>query len=116
MAFDSLDRDTNNAPTMTGTGQVTVFVDARQDNPQETTAVIEYGPRVGPDDLEQIQCGGRVQIVGLDAKGLPVVTSSGSLTDHGTELRSNSQGTPEAFPTTPQTQTHQRTSTARITP
>jgi hypothetical protein len=80
MALDSLDRDTNDAPGMTGTGQVTVFLDARQDNPQETAAMVEYGPRVGPDALEQIQCTGRVQIVGLDAKGLPVVTSRATRT------------------------------------
>jgi hypothetical protein len=80
MALDSLDRDNGDASGMTGTGQVTVFVDARQDNPQETTAVIAYGPRVGPDTLEQIQCNGRVQIVGLDTNGIPVVTSRATRT------------------------------------
>jgi hypothetical protein len=80
MALDSLDRDTNTAQDMTSTGQVTVFVDARHDNPQETTAKIEYGPRVGPDALEQIQCTGRVQIVGLDTNGIPVVTSPATRT------------------------------------
>ncbi|MEE8485338.1 MAG: HNH endonuclease [Acidimicrobiia bacterium] len=54
---------------------MTVFVDARQDNSVETTAEVEYGPRVGPDALEQMLCVGRVQVVGLDTDGVPVVTS-----------------------------------------
>ena len=56
-------------------GHVTVFVDARQDNSTETTGEIEYGPRVGPDVLDQMLCTGRVQIVGLDDQGVPVVVS-----------------------------------------
>ncbi|GMQ93117.1 MAG: hypothetical protein BMS9Abin12_0594 [Acidimicrobiia bacterium] len=72
MAMDSLDGATSagsNSP------QVTVFVDARRDNPAETAAGVEYGPRVGPDALEQMLCTGRVRIVGLDDHGVPVVTS-----------------------------------------
>jgi hypothetical protein len=72
MAQDSLDGTTSDHST---SPQVTVFVDARQDDPAETTAEIEYGPRVGPDALEQMLCTGRVGIVGLDAHGVPVVTS-----------------------------------------
>ncbi len=71
MAQDSLD---GNTPEGSSTGQVTVFVDARHDNPLETTAEVEYGPRVGPDAVEALVCGGRVQIVGLD-NGIPVTTS-----------------------------------------
>ena len=72
MAEDSLDGTTSNQST---SPQVTVFVDARQDNPTETTAEVEYGPRVGPDALERILCTGRVRVVGLDTNGAPVVTS-----------------------------------------
>ncbi|RLE16858.1 MAG: hypothetical protein DRJ28_00565, partial [Actinobacteria bacterium] len=81
MAQDSLtgisgddDIPGDGSPTSHG-GHVTVFVDARQDNPTETTGDIEYGPRIGPDALEQMLCTGRVQIVGLDDHGSPVVTS-----------------------------------------
>ncbi len=72
MALDSLDGTSSNETT---SPQVTVFVDARHDNPSETTAEVEYGPRVGPDALEQILCTGRVRVVGLDTDGMPVVTS-----------------------------------------
>ena len=136
MALDSLDGSTAEGP-VAGQGQVTVFVDARQVNPIETTAVIGYGPRVGPDALEEIMCSGSVQIVGLDTNAIPVVTTPATRTippairhtvayrdavcvidgcasryrlepHHITrfkycdalELCSNSQGTPEAFPTT----------------
>ncbi|MCL1600976.1 MAG: HNH endonuclease, partial [Actinomycetia bacterium] len=77
MALDSLNGTSGDESS---SGQVTVFVDARQDNPTQTTAVIEYGPRVGPDALDEIMCGGRVQIVGLDTHGLPVVTSPATRT------------------------------------
>ncbi len=71
MAQDSLDGESTDG---SDTGQVTVFVDARQDQPLETTAVVEYGPRVGPDTVEQLLCGGRAQVIGLD-NGIPVSTS-----------------------------------------
>ena len=71
MAQDSLDGNTSEGSS---TGQVTVFVDARHDNPLETTVEVEYGPRVGPDAVEALACSGRVQIVGLD-NGIPVATS-----------------------------------------
>jgi hypothetical protein len=77
MALDSLSGDAADESIV---GQVTVFVDARQDDPTETTVEVEYGPRVGPDALEQLQCGGRVQIVGIDAKGIPVVTTPATRT------------------------------------
>ncbi len=72
MAQDSLDGTSSGESS---SPQVTVFVDATQDNPTETTAEIEYGPRVGPDVLDQMLCTGRVQIVGLDDHGIPVITS-----------------------------------------
>ena len=72
MAQDSLDGTTGESAT---SPHVTVFVDARQDNPTVTTTEIAYGPRVGPDALDLMLCTGRVRIVGLDAEGVPVVTS-----------------------------------------
>lgn len=72
MAHDSLDGTT---ASNSHAGQVTVFVDARADEPLETTAVIEYGPRVGPATIEQLLCRGKAQVVGLDAYGLPVTIS-----------------------------------------
>jgi hypothetical protein len=77
MALDSLKGSATDGGS---TSQVTVFIDARQDNPTETTTVIEYGPRVGPDTLDEIQCGGRAQIVGLDTQGIPVVTTPATRT------------------------------------
>jgi len=75
MAQDSLDGDVSDG---SASGHVTIFVDAREDNPTERTAKIEYGPRVGPDALEQMLCGGRVQVVGLNDRGIPVATSPAS--------------------------------------
>jgi hypothetical protein len=72
MAQDSHDGGTSEG---SASGHVTVFVDAREDNPIERAAEIEYGPRVGPDVLEQMLCRGRVQVVGLNEQGIPVVTS-----------------------------------------
>lgn len=80
MAMDSLDAPTGDTAPGSGTGQVTVFIDARRDNPVEASAEIEYGPRVGPDAVEQIMCQGRVQIVGLDTNGIPVSTSPATRT------------------------------------
>jgi len=76
MAQDCLDGVTSEG---SDTAQVTVFVDARQDNPLETTAEVEYGPRVGPDAVEALVCSGRVQVIGLD-NGVPVVTSPATRT------------------------------------
>ncbi len=53
---------------------VTVFVDARRDNPAETTAEIATGPRVGPDTLEQILCTGTVSVISMDGT-TPIATS-----------------------------------------
>jgi hypothetical protein len=80
MALDSIGGLPGDGSVGFDTGQVVVFVDARQDNPLEASAEIEYGPRVGPDAVEQMMCEGRVQIVGLDTNGIPVVTSPSTRT------------------------------------
>jgi hypothetical protein len=80
MALDSLNGTPGDTSPGSDTAQVVVFVDARQDNPAETCAEVEYGPRVGPDAVEQMMCQGRVQIVGLDTNGIPVVSSPSTRT------------------------------------
>ncbi len=75
MSQDSLAGTSDGSSPTSDGGHVTVFVDARRDSPTETAAEIECGPRVGPDVLEQMLCIGRVQIVGLDDQGVPVITS-----------------------------------------
>lgn len=59
-----------------GDPNVTVFVDLDQANGTggELGAAIQYGPRIGPAVLEEIVCGGSIQLVGLQ-DGKPVVTS-----------------------------------------
>jgi hypothetical protein len=74
MAMDSLDRDgdaeASNGPL------VSVFIDLDEANGTggENGCEIEYGPRVGPNTLEELLCTGSVQIIGL-SNGEPVVTS-----------------------------------------
>jgi Domain of unknown function (DUF222)/HNH endonuclease len=72
IAQDSLDgdgrRDAKSSP------HVTVFVDARSDNTPETAAEVAFGPKVGPETLEALLCGGRIQVVALD-DGEPVVAT-----------------------------------------
>lgn len=80
LALDSLDKDPSHdtsegMATGPSVPHVTVFVDARQDDAAETAAEIAYGPRVGPDALRELLCGARIQVVGLDADGIPVTTS-----------------------------------------
>src|SRR5690606_34666818 len=55
---------------------VTVFVDLDEADRTggEAGAELAYGPRVGPDALEELLCEGRTAIVGLQ-EGIPVVTS-----------------------------------------
>jgi len=82
MAEDSLDvdreSDTESSGAGSSCGRVTVFVDASGTNAAETGAEIMYGPRVGPNTLEAMLCGGAaVNVVGLD-DGVPVVTSRAS--------------------------------------
>ena len=68
-----------------GTGEladptVTVFFNADEASSRgELGAEIEFGPRVGPDVLDQILCEGRVQLVGV-ADGKPVVTTDSTRT------------------------------------
>jgi hypothetical protein len=70
---NSLDGDST-----TGGGGIDgiVFVDFDQANTsrRELGSELQYGPRVGPNLLDEVLCGGRVQLVGLE-RGKPVVTS-----------------------------------------
>lgn len=79
MALDSLDRaqdpDSATSPSTDGTGQVTVFVDARKPNPTEAGSEIEFGPRVGPDTLDRLLCTGTVKVIGMDAD-TPLTTTA----------------------------------------
>ncbi len=77
MAMDSLDRDGDSE--VSPGGSVSVFVDLDRANGTrgESGAEIEYGPRVGPNTLEELLCTGSVQIIGL-SKGQPVVSSQAS--------------------------------------
>jgi hypothetical protein len=54
----------------------TVFVDLDQANGSggELGSELQYGPRVGPNLLDEVLCGGSVQLVGLE-RGKPVVSS-----------------------------------------
>src|SRR5690606_2483327 len=56
---------------------VTAFLDldAAQGTGGEAGGEVEFGPRVGPDALEELWCEGSVQLVGL-SDGKPVVTST----------------------------------------
>jgi len=57
---------------------VSVFFDTNQVHYRgELGAAIEFGPRVGPDVLDEILCVGRIQLVGLE-DGKPVITSDGA--------------------------------------
>jgi len=75
MAMDSHDRDRNGDGPSPGS-QVSVFVDLDQANGTggESGCAIQYGPRVGPDTLEELLCTGSVQVIGL-SEGKPIVTS-----------------------------------------
>jgi hypothetical protein len=76
MAMDSRSRNRNDERIPSGP-RVNVFVDLERANTTggETGCAVEYGPRVGPDTLEELLCTGTVRIVGLEA-GTPVVTSN----------------------------------------
>jgi len=84
IAQDSLDHTgepTSDAPDVAvASGHVTVFVDATHNDAAETGAEIMYGPRVGPNTLETMLCGGAaINVVGLDG-GVPIVTSRATRT------------------------------------
>lgn len=75
MAQDSLTKGHDGAEDGSGPSGV-VFVDLALANGSggELGAEVEYGPRVGPNTLEELLCAGSVQLVGLE-NGKPVVTS-----------------------------------------
>ncbi|MEA2000507.1 MAG: DUF222 domain-containing protein [Actinomycetota bacterium] len=75
ISMDSLDRDADSESAGSGI-DATVFVDFDQVNGTagELGAELAYGPRVGPNLLDEILCGGTVQLVGLE-DGKPIVTS-----------------------------------------
>jgi len=64
-----------------GVPLVTVFVDAAQAGPTrgEAGGELAFGPRIGPATLEQIMCGGAVQLVGLH-QGRPIAASDATRT------------------------------------
>ncbi len=78
MAQDSLNRVRDGgAPNSGGSVSILVDLEAAQGNGGEHGAEIEYGPRVGPNTLEELLCTGAVQIIGI-SNGHPVVTSTAS--------------------------------------
>ena len=76
---DSLDNNTTG--TSSGCSAATIFVDLDRANGTsgELGVELEYGPRVGPNVLEEVLCGGTVRIVGLK-DGQPVVTTRAAST------------------------------------
>ena len=78
MAMDSLDRTRDDEGSGAGPS-VSVFVNLDEANETggEKGCEVEYGPRVGPNTLEELLCTGTVQIIGLE-DGQPVVTSRAS--------------------------------------
>ena len=81
MAQDSLDRcetqEEQQDRSSPGGPTVTVFVDAREAEPAETSAEVAFGPRVGPTTLEAMLCTGSVRVVGLEGDE-PVCSSASS--------------------------------------
>ncbi len=63
-----------------GGATVTVFIDAQAAaaTSGELGGSIAAGPRIGPDTIERILCGGSVRIVGLDDKSHPVTITTRS--------------------------------------
>lgn len=55
-------------------GAVFIDLDRASESGGELGAELEYGPRVGPSVIDEILCGGSVQLIGLE-NGKPVVTS-----------------------------------------
>ncbi len=79
MAHDSLDRTSDGEASSGSSVSVFVDLDRAQGTGGETGAEIEYGPRVGPNTLEELLCTGSVQIIGLH-HGEPMVTSRAART------------------------------------
>lgn len=75
MAMDSLDRNRSDDGASPG-AQVSVFVDLDEANGTggESGSAIEYGPRVGPNTLEELLCTGSVRVIGLSG-GKAIATS-----------------------------------------
>ncbi|MEA2024789.1 MAG: DUF222 domain-containing protein, partial [Actinomycetota bacterium] len=78
MAMDSLDRTIDEIQDSSGSS-LSIFMDLNEANGTggERGCEIEYGPRVGPNTLEELLCTGSAQIIGLE-DGKPVVTSTAS--------------------------------------
>ena len=77
MAQDSMDRTADSEATSGSSVSILVNLDEANDTGGEHGAAVEYGPRVGPNVLEELLCTGTVQIIGLD-NGEPVTTSRAS--------------------------------------
>ncbi|MEA2024250.1 MAG: DUF222 domain-containing protein [Actinomycetota bacterium] len=73
ISLDSL-AGTDGATIETATPLLTVFVDAHDATATngETGAVIEAGPRVGPDTIEAILCQGTIEVTARATDGTPV--------------------------------------------
>ncbi len=74
LAMDSLDR--NGDIEGSSDSSVSIFVDLDRANGTggEMGCEVEYGPRVGPNTLDELLCTGSAQIIGLE-NGTPVVIS-----------------------------------------
>lgn len=74
---DSMEGDSSaESPTIRpAAGVVTVFVDARKDDPVGCASEIPAGPQVGPAVLEALLCGGSVRVVGMDRE-TPIATTA----------------------------------------
>lgn len=77
---DSLGTDVSGAAGESG-ADISVFIDLDLAGATEGEAGVEiaFGPRVGPDTLEELACGGKVRVIGLE-NGKPVVTSPSAAT------------------------------------
>jgi hypothetical protein len=54
--------------SVSASGHVTVFVDATGGESSEATAEVVFGPRIGPNVLEAILCGGTIRVIGMDGE------------------------------------------------
>ena len=74
IAEDSLTGGTADDGTDKSTSTITVFVDAEEASKTsgETGVRIEAGPRVGPQTLAALLCGGQVEVTALNKDGTPL--------------------------------------------
>ncbi|MDJ0922915.1 MAG: DUF222 domain-containing protein [Acidimicrobiia bacterium] len=80
MAQDSLSRSHGGVDSAGGPeGVVFVDLDLANGSGGELGAEVEYGPRVGPNTLEELLCSGSVQLVGLQ-DGKPAIASGNTRT------------------------------------